>query len=64
MSAVAELLLAQTAAVKRLVFVNTAFDGRPDYHFRAARDARNLAATVNTDVQRSLSLSGLTYSAR
>ena len=40
------------ATVKRLVIVNTAYDGRPDYHFRAARDARNLAAAVNADVQR------------
>ena len=40
------------AAVKRLVVVNTAFDGRPDYHFRAARDARNIAAGVNAEVQR------------
>ena len=38
--------------VKRAVIVNTAFDGLPDYHFMAARDARNRATTINSAVQR------------
>ena len=40
------------SAVKRLVIANTAFDGLPDVHFRAARDARNRATQINPDVQR------------
>ena len=38
--------------VQRAVIVNTAFDGLPEYHFEAARDARNLATAVNSAVQR------------
>ena len=40
------------AAVLRLVVVNTAFDGHPDYHFEAAQYARERAAAANADVQR------------
>ncbi|KAH9930400.1 uncharacterized protein BXZ73DRAFT_77854 [Epithele typhae] len=38
--------------VTRALLINTAFDGRPDIHFRAARDARNLATLNNSAVQR------------
>ena len=38
--------------MKRVVIVNTAYDGRPKHHFRAAQDARNRASTVNSAVQR------------